>query len=53
MAKELETVFPWKQHVDHIIPLQGSTVSGFHHPDNLQILSVKANAEKHNIYEVV
>ena len=53
MAKELETVFPWKQHIDHIIPLQGKSVSGFHHPDNLQILSAKINAEKHNSYEVV
>lgn len=53
MAKELETVFPWKQHIDHIIPLQGDIVSGFHHPDNLQILSAKINAEKHNTYEVV
>jgi hypothetical protein len=53
MAKELETIFPWAQQVDHIIPLQGNNVSGFHHPDNLQILSAKMNAEKHNTYEVV
>ena len=52
MAKELENVFPWKQHVDHIIPLQGTNVSGFHHPDNLQILSVKMNTQKHNTYKV-
>jgi hypothetical protein len=52
MAKQLETIFPWKQHVDHILPLQGKTVSGFHHPDNLQILSAKMNAVKHNSYEV-
>ena len=50
MAKELEKVFPWKQHVDHIIPLQGKTVCGLHVPDNLQILSVWQNQVKNNSY---
>lgn len=48
MAKELETVFPWKQQVDHIIPLNGKNVSGLHTPWNLQILSEKMNKEKSN-----
>jgi hypothetical protein len=52
MAKTLETIFPWKQHVDHILPLRGKLVSGFHCPNNLQILSEKMNIEKHNTYEV-
>jgi 5-methylcytosine-specific restriction endonuclease McrA len=48
MAKELETLFPWKQHVDHIVPLQGKLVSGLHTPLNLQILSEASNLKKSN-----
>lgn len=50
MAKELENVFPWKQHVDHVVPLQGDGVSGLHVPWNLQILSAKDNITKGNRY---
>lgn len=34
--------------VDHIVPLQGRTVSGFHCEYNLQILQKAANISKHN-----
>jgi len=34
--------------VDHIYPLNGKEVSGFHHPDNLQYLLKKENRKKSN-----
>ena len=42
--------FPWE--VDHIIPLQGDTVSGLHVPQNLQVIPRKLNRAKWNLYEV-
>ena len=48
MAKDLEKIFPWKQEIDHIIPLQGNKVCGLHVPWNLQILSSQANRKKGN-----
>ena len=48
MAKELESVFPWKQHGDHITPINGKNVCGLNVPWNLQILSKQANLQKGN-----
>jgi len=41
---------PWE--VDHVIPLHGKNVSGFHVPSNLQVLRASENRLKNSKYEV-
>lgn len=39
-----------KYEVDHIIPLQGKTVSGLHIPENLRVIPTELNRIKNNKY---
>jgi len=50
LAKELQWLSEEPLEVDHIIPLQGESVSGLHVPWNLQILPKSLNGIKSNNY---
>lgn len=43
-------VFGFSWHVDHVLPLQGRTVSGLHVPTNVQVIPWRDNVSKANKY---
>ena len=46
-------MFGFSWHVDHVMPLQGRTVSGLHVPSNLQVIPWNENVSKANKFKEV
>jgi hypothetical protein len=50
-AQVIKETYGTTWHVDHIVPLQGENVCGFHIASNLQLLSPTDNIKKSNKFE--
>jgi hypothetical protein len=49
--REICTGIKW--HVDHIVPLKGKLVTGFHIWNNFQVIPAILNIKKHNIFKEI
>jgi hypothetical protein len=47
LCKLRESIFGFKWHVDHVVPLNGKFVSGFHTASNIQVIPAAVNLSKH------
>ena len=52
LANRLSSCLSIPHHVDHIIPLQGTVVSGLHTPLNLEVIPAKLNLQKGNKWQI-
>lgn len=52
LSKLRESVFGFKWHIDHVIPLNGKLVSGFHTSSNIQVIPAAVNMAKHAKFAV-